>query len=429
MLCLSQSRIPHLALSISAKRASAQCKSRWLDQRHRLIHTERYCPVSARQSGYHNNRETSLRRHVGTTPQHIPKLPPSSPPSEAQPQPKPRPTLAQRAAAEQTLRQLRNVESRKRIHMSSNTFFWICSLFGFTFSTYMMYTYLSYRRSQAKYEEVDLPQNADVSSRWLDVSRDFDDEVELSEKVMGLGRLRGSLCREARGNVLEVSAGTGRNMELYRLDPLLMRRATRVKSLVFNDLSDIMLYQAQKKFEEAQEKLNGKRRFTGHVQFVVGDAGEKGLIERPEGGFDTIVQTMGICSETEPVAFLKRLGELCRQPGESSTGIENKFIEKEAQEILEDLKKPKDYGAVGPEQEGEQLDALIVEAEGDLGGKILLLEHGRSTFDIVNRVLDNGAKVHADHYGCWWNKDIEQVVKDSGLDRGEEEEVSFWHHV
>jgi len=24
-------------------------------------------------------------------------------------------------------------------------------------------------------------------------------------------------------------------------------------------------------------------------------------------------------------------------------------------------------------------------------------------------------KMHAVHYGCWWNKDIEQVIKDSGL--------------
>jgi hypothetical protein len=151
------------------------------------------------------------------------------------------------------------------------------------------------------------------------------------------------------------------------------------------------------------------------VQFVVGDASQRRLIKRPEGGFDTIIQTMGICSETNPVAFLKRLGELCRQPGERSTGLNMQVIEEEARQRLEDLKKAKDYGASEPEQEGAQLEALTVEAGGDLGGKILLLEHGRSNFGIINRVLDNGAKMHADHYGCWWNKDIEQVIKDSGL--------------
>jgi len=240
--------------------------------------------------------------------------------------------------------------------------------------------------------------------------------VELSEKAMFLRSKRENLCREARGHVLEVSAGTGRNMDLYRLDPGLMREEKRVKSLVFNDLSEIMLYQAQKKFDALQDKVGDeKRRFPGMVQFVVGDAGDKRLIKRPEGGFDTIIQTMGICSETNPVAFLKRLGELCRQPGERSTGVDMKVIEKEAAQLLKDLEKAPDYGASHPKQESDQLDELTVEAGGDLGGKILLLEHGRSNLGIVNRVLDNGAKMHADHYGCWWNKDIEQVIKDSGL--------------
>ncbi|EXJ57362.1 hypothetical protein A1O7_07709 [Cladophialophora yegresii CBS 114405] len=299
--------------------------------------------------------------------------------------------------------------------MSSTTYLWGCCLFGFALSTYIMYTYMSYTRALAEYDAVDLPQNADVSSRWMDMSRNFDDEVELAERAMFLRRKRENLCREARGHVLEVSAGTGRNMDLYRLDPALTsREENKVKSLVVNDLSEIMLYQAQKKFNELQDKIADERRkFKGPVQFVVGDASDRRVIKRPEGGFDTIVQTMGICSETNAVGFLKRLGELCRQPGEKSTGLDMKVVEKEARERLEELKEARDYGALEPER--EQLDALVAEAGGDLGGKILLLEHGRSKLDFVNRILDNGAKMHADHYGCWWNKDIEQVVKDSGL--------------
>jgi methyltransferase OMS1 len=322
--------------------------------------------------------------------------------------------LQQRASAEEALKEMRNRDARRRIHMSSTTYLWGCCLFGFALSTYTMYTYMSYTRALEEYDNVDLPQNADVSSRWMDMSRNFDDEVELSERAMLLRRKRENLCREARGNVLEVSAGTGRNMDLYRLDPVLTRGENKVKSLVVNDLSEIMLYQARKKFDESQDKIGDERRkFKGPVQFVVGDASDKRVIKRPEGGFDTIVQTMGICSETNPVAFLKRLGELCRQPGEKSTGLDMEVVEKEARERLEELEQARDYGAVDPEQ--EQAGALAAEAGGDLGGKILLLEHGRSNLDFVNRILDNGAKMHADHYGCWWNKDIEQVIKDSGL--------------
>lgn len=300
--------------------------------------------------------------------------------------------------------------------MSFNTYFWVCSLFGFTLSTYFAYTYMSYRGSLKKYQDIDLPQNADVSSRWLDMSRNFDDEVELSEKAMFLRSKREKLCREARGNVLEVSAGTGRNMDLYRLDPLVTPESKRIKSLTFNDFSEIMLYQAQKKFETAQEAIEDeKRHFKGPVQFVVGDAGEPKLIQRPEGGYDTIIQTMGICSETNPVAFLKRMSELCRQPGEISTGLDMNVIAQESQQFRKEFEKRKDYGASEPEGQREVIEAVMAEAGGDLGGKILLLEHGRSYLEFVNRFLDNGAKVHADHYGCWWNKDIEQVIKDSGL--------------
>ena len=417
MQFLQSSRIPHLVLSISAKRASVQCSSRSVnEQQLRVPPRSCRCYKSLSQSvakepAYLNAYKNSLRRHASTsdpTPNQSKSLP-ASPQAQA----KPRPTLAQRAAAEDFLRAKK---ARQRIHMSTNTYLWICSLFGFALSTYSVYTYMSYSRALTTYENLELPQNADVSHRWMDMSRNFDDEVELSEKAMRLRSKRENLCREARGHVLEVSTGTGRNMDLYRLDPMLTGEKKRVKSLVFNDLSEIMLYQAQKKFEAGQENIRDKRRkFSGPVQFVVGDAGDRRLIKRPDGGFDTILQTMGICSETNPVAFLKRLGELCRQPGERSTGVDMKIIEEEAQRRLEDLKKAKDYGASEPEQEGEQLDALVVEAGGDLGGKILLLEHGRSNLNILNRVLDNGAKMHADRYGCWWNKDIEQVVKDSGL--------------
>ena len=50
------------------------------------------------------------------------------------------------------------------------------------------------------------------------------------------------------------------------------------------------------------------------------------------------------------------------------------------------------------------------------GGRILLLEHGRSHYAWLNRILDASAPSHADKYGCWWNKDIGQIVEESGLE-------------
>jgi methyltransferase OMS1 len=284
------------------------------------------------------------------------------------------------------------------------------SIFGFVLSSYLAYFYQSYRRAVREAAELDLAQNADVSSRWMDLSRNFDDEVELSEKLIFLGPKRKRLCREARGNVLEVSAGTGRNMDYYELDPIRTPRTQRIKSLVFNDLSEIMIYQAEKKFDALQEGREAVAKFRGPVKFVVGDASDRRVITRPEGGFDTIIQTMGVCSMANPVGFLKRLGDLCRQPGEKSTGVEE-----DVQEAIvkEEANARKDYGAL--EHGLPQAGTEGAGSAGDKGGKILLLEHGRSYYNFINRFLDNNAKMHAHRYGCWNNKDIEQVVRDSGL--------------
>jgi len=234
-----------------------------------------------------------------------------------------------------------------------------------------------------------LPQDSDLSSRFDALGRDYDDEVDLSEKFMFLQRKRRRLINEAYGNVLEVSVGTGRNMELYDLRPYDKKenastgrsRRRRVESMTFNDKSAVMVEEARRKFDAMLAKRSKVEQFAGRVEWSVGDAAAIGVLKRPEGGFDTIVQTMGVCSIADAVEELKRLGELVRQPGENS-------------------------------ERGEQ---SVEGKEEDRGGKILLLEHGRGYYEWLNRYLDSGASAHADHYGCWWNKDVGKIVNESGL--------------
>jgi methyltransferase OMS1 len=49
------------------------------------------------------------------------------------------------------------------------------------------------------------------------------------------------------------------------------------------------------------------------------------------------------------------------------------------------------------------------------GGKILLLEHGRSHYQWLNDILDENEERHASQWGCVWNKDISKLVADAGL--------------
>ncbi|RMZ86313.1 hypothetical protein DV736_g6460, partial [Chaetothyriales sp. CBS 134916] len=263
---------------------------------------------------------------------------------------------------------------------------WASCIFGFSLALYGSYYYTTYTQALQVAAHLDLAQNADVSDRWRDRTRDFDEEVDVSEKFLLLKAKRRRLVQWATGNVLEVSCGTGRNLELYDLRPYDAQekggygrsRRTRITSITFNDQSDVMIERAEAKFDALEAQRPEAQRFNGRVNFLVGDAGIKGVIPRPAGGYDTIVQTMGVCSMADAPAFLRHLGELCRQPGEQS-------------------------------------EWLPPEADDGRGGKILLLEHGRSYYSWLNRLLDNGAKMHANHYGCWWNKDVGDVVSQSGL--------------
>lgn len=266
--------------------------------------------------------------------------------------------------------------------------------FVFVVAGFIAYAYQSYQNDLKRYRAKGnvLAQDADVSSRWKDTARDFDREVDAAERFMLLKWKRKRLVREAYGDVLEVSVGTGRNMNLYDTKPYSptesasFGRDTRhmITSLTFNDASPVMIENAKKKWSEEQKKRRMTDRFTGQVNWYVGDAGEENVIPRPAGGYDTIVQSWGICSMADPVKFLRHLSRLARQPGEKI--VNSSPAKLRAQE----------------EEDGK-------------GGRIFLLEHGRGKYEWLNNFLDQSAPMHADRYGCWYNKDIDKVIQESGL--------------
>jgi len=141
------------------------------------------------------------------------------------------------------------------------------------------------------------------------------------------------------------------------------------------DTSIEMLEVAHEKFSEMFPGVVG-------VRWVVADATKDVLPpppvnsnvetasvkERAEGrgkeGYDTVIQTMGLCSVSDPVALLRNLGRCVK------------------------------------EEEG----------------RILLLEHGRGRWEWLNGVLDKTAGKHAEQFGCWWNRDLGAIVEGSGLE-------------
>ncbi|TVY25028.1 Methyltransferase, mitochondrial [Lachnellula hyalina] len=242
------------------------------------------------------------------------------------------------------------------------------TLFGL--SAYLFYLGITLSRPSPTPIHSSAALQPDVSARYDDIAGSFDDKVEWTETLMGISKRRMELVGMARGDVLEVSVGTGRNLEGYKFSFSDKKGNGKgeVKSFTAIDKSGEMLEIAHEKFSRLLPGIVG-------VRWVIGDASVRSAIPAPpksgdersgnkEGEkYDTVVQTMGLCSVDDPVALLRCLGDVVK------------------------------------EEEG----------------RILLLEHGRGRWAWLNGVLDKFAEAHAHEFGCWWNRDLKKIVEESGL--------------
>ncbi|MBE3591117.1 MAG: class I SAM-dependent methyltransferase [Firmicutes bacterium] len=131
----------------------------------------------------------------------------------------------------------------------------------------------------------ELQRKYDDLARWYDLG-------EALPELLLLRRLRRHLVRKARGAVLEVAAGTGKNLPHYPPGC----------SLTLVDLSPRMLAIAQRR----------ARRLGRAVTCRVMDAQ---ALEFPDGRFDTVVSTLSTCTFPDPVAALREMGRVCREDG------------------------------------------------------------------------------------------------------------------
>lgn len=212
-----------------------------------------------------------------------------------------------------------------------------------------MYNYTSLSRLPASFPEIG--QDEDTSAVYNHTAPTFDASVSFTERFTGINRLRKNLVGKARGHVLETSVGTGRNA-----DYLVMRK---VKSLTFVDQSAEMVAIAREKFHALHPDYSSA---IFHTQSAL-EPLPLPPSPPPPPPYDTIVQTMGLCSMPHPSLLLTHLGTLLKPDS----------------------------------------------------GRILLLEHGRSHYGWVNWILDRTAGQHAIKHGCWWNRDIGRIVEESGL--------------
>lgn len=190
----------------------------------------------------------------------------------------------------------------------------------------------------------------DLSDRFDKEAEGYDEKVDTSEMLLFLTSKRKKLTEKAKGHVLEVAVGTGRNIPYYK--------TKQCATVTLLDSSGPMLAVAKRKWNDTHKEYFSRVFFKQQsaVDPIIPPYGA-------QDGYDTVIQTMGLCSTPEPVKLLQN-----------------------------------------------------IEASTKEDGQILLLEHGKSHYGWLNDILDKTAPAHADEHGCWWNKDIGKIVEESGLE-------------
>ena len=161
-------------------------------------------------------------------------------------------------------------------------------------------TALTVSRNNPNKQSINFPTEQERKELFSNIAPKWDATVRWDEFTSGISRWRRQLAQRARGDVLEVAIGTGRNLEYYN--------ERFVKSVTGMDFSRKMLETilAKKEAGETNPKIDLKLR--------VGNCSK--LTEFQDNQFDTVVDTFGICSFEDPVSALREMKRVCKPEGQ-----------------------------------------------------------------------------------------------------------------
>jgi len=189
---------------------------------------------------------------------------------------------------------------------------------------------------------------------WDRLAPGYDKKVRIPERLLFAGG-REWVCSRARGDVLEISVGTGRNLPLYPPDV----RITAV------DISANMLEIARARAAELGRDADLR----------LGDAQ---ALELSDSSFDTVVCTLALCSIPDPRAAVAEMKRVLR-PGGRVLLLEHARSPRLLVRTIQRALEPITVWLGGDHLLREPLDLLTIE-----GFEIAEVE--RSKLGIVERV-------------------------------------------
>lgn len=285
----------------------------------------------------------------------------------------------------------------------------------------------------------------------------FDQELNASEGRIGIKGFRKMMGGLARGHVLEVAVGTGRNvqfidwdeikatappvaaehdtlgnevkresdLEKKRIERRMQKRqkgmvlpgdeAPEVLSYTGVDVSTDVLEVAWGKLRQAVPELIPRRRKQ------LPEGGQQETAAQPQPARTTTTTAVSNPQPDTPdfvlaanighgrIRLYKADATQHLPPPPALTSHDSSHIQP-APPYYDTILQNFGLCSVGSPH---RLLATMAAALRPGSGRIYLLEHGRGSYGWLNTLLDKFAPGHFRKYGCWWNRDIEELVREA----------------